>query len=104
MTELTPIFPGEILKEEFMVPLAMSANALAKAIGVPPNRVSAIVAGKRAISADTAIRLSRYFGTTPEFWMNLQSRYDLRLIQSEARRRGSSLSKALRAIEPLTAG
>ena len=104
MTHMTPIYPGEILKEEFMVPLAMSANALSKAISVPPNRVSAIVAGRRAITADTAPRLSRFFGTSPEFWMNLQSHYELECAQDKARRRGSSLSKALRAIEPLTAG
>ena len=103
MTELTPIFPGEILKEEFMVPLAMSANALSKAIGVPPNRVSAIVAGRRAITADTALRLSRFFGSSPEFWMNLQSHYELECAQDEARRRGSSLAEALRVIEPLNA-
>ncbi len=103
MAEFTPILPGEILEEEFMVPLGMSANALAKAIGVPPNRVSAIVAGKRAITADTAFRLSRYFDLLPEYWLDLQCRYELRVAQSEARRRGSDLAKTLRAIRPLNA-
>lgn len=74
---LTPVHPGEILKEEFMKPYGLSANALARAIRVPPNRVSAIVNGMRGVSADTALRLARVFGTTPDFWLNLQKRYDL---------------------------
>jgi addiction module HigA family antidote len=75
--------PGEILLEEFMRPMGISINALARAIAVPPNRVSAIVNGKRAITADTALRLGRYFGVSPEIWLDLQSDYDLR----SARRR-----------------
>lgn len=74
---LTPIHPGEILKEEFMVPYGLSANALARVIKVPPNRVTAIVNGTRGMSADTALRLAKAFGTTPDFWLNLQKRYDL---------------------------
>ena len=69
--------PGEILQEEFLAPLALSARALAAAIEVPPNRISEIVRGRRDISADTAIRLGRYFGTDPRFWLNLQTAHDL---------------------------
>lgn len=74
---LAPIHPGEILNEEFLQPLGLSQYRLAKDIGVPPRRINEIVHGKRAISADTALRLGRYFGMTPEFWLNLQSHYDL---------------------------
>ncbi len=70
--------PGEILYQEFMAPLDLSANALARALHVPPNRITAILRGQRAITADTALRLARYFGTTAEFWLNLQTDYDLR--------------------------
>lgn len=80
-----PIHPGEILSEEFMVPFGLSANKLANAIGVPHNRISAIVNGTRNISADTALRLSDAFGTTPEFWMNLQDHYDLELAKRNER-------------------
>lgn len=69
--------PGEILDEEFLKPLNMSGRALAKKIGVPPNRITQIVSGDRDVTADTAIRLSRYFGTSPEFWLNLQIAFDL---------------------------
>lgn len=75
--------PGEILREEYLKPLGLSARALANAIGVPPNRMSEFVAERRAITADTAMRLARYFRTTPEFWMNMQSGYDLSKAQSE---------------------
>jgi addiction module HigA family antidote len=78
---LDPISPGEILLEEFMRPLDLSINALARAIDVPPNRVSEIVNGKRAITADTALRLGKYFGVSPELWLDLQSDYDLRLAR-----------------------
>ena len=71
------IHPGEILLEEFLRPLAISQYRLAKDISVPPRRVNEIVHGKRAITADTALRLSRYFGTSDRFWLNLQTRYDL---------------------------
>ena len=71
------ITPGEFLDEEFMRPLGLSANALALALRVPATRIQAILHGQRAITADTALRLGRYFGTTPEFWMNLQAFYDL---------------------------
>ena len=75
--KLSPIRPGEILLEEFMKPLGLSANKLALELRVPSNRVVAIVGGKRAISADTALRLARYFNTSADFWVNLQARYDL---------------------------
>jgi addiction module HigA family antidote len=78
---LDPIPPGEILSEEFMKPMGISINALARDIGVPPNRISEIVGGKRAISADTALRLGKYFGVSPEIWLGLQSDYDLRLAK-----------------------
>lgn len=75
--KMPPIHPGEILLEEFLDPLGISQYKLAKDISVPPRRINEIVQGKRAISADTALRLSRYFGLSERFWLNLQSRYDL---------------------------
>ncbi len=79
VAKLEPIPPGEILVEEFLKPLGISQNRLARDIGVPPPRINAIVQGKRAITADTALRLGRYFGMEPEFWMHLQARYELDL-------------------------
>lgn len=92
-TLLTPIHPGEILLEEFLSPMQISQYRLAKDIKVDPRRINEIVHGKRAITADTAFRLGVYFGISPEFWMNLQSHYDLEqlalesgdLIQSEVK-------------------
>ena len=81
MASRDPIHPGEILKEEFLEELDLSAYALAKALKVPVNRITGIVNGDRAITADTALRLSRYFGNSPEFWLNLQARYDLELAR-----------------------
>ncbi len=78
-----PIHPGEILLEEFLHPLGLSQYRLAKGISVPPRRINEIVHGKRAVTADTALRLGRFFGTTAQFWVNLQSRYDLE-VASEA--------------------
>ncbi|MEO8593861.1 MAG: HigA family addiction module antitoxin [Candidatus Solibacter sp.] len=78
---LDPIHPGEILMEEFMKPLGLSMNQLARDLDVPPNRVSAIVNGMRAITADTALRLGTYFGVSPETWLSLQVDYDLRLAR-----------------------
>jgi len=75
--EYPPIHPGEILLEEFLKPMGISQYRLAKDIGVPPRRINEIVHGKRRISADTALRLARYFGVSERFWMNLQVRYDL---------------------------
>jgi addiction module HigA family antidote len=78
---LEPIHPGEILLEDFMKPLDVSINRLARDIAVPPGRISAIVNGKRAITADTALRLGKYFNVSPEVWMGLQADYDLRVAQ-----------------------
>lgn len=78
---LDPVTPGEILREDFMEPLDISINQLARDISVPPNRISEIVNGKRAITADTALRLQRYFGVEAQFWLNLQNEYDLRMMK-----------------------
>ena len=78
---LDPITPGEILREDFMEPLGISINQLSRDLVVPPNRISEIVNGKRAITADTALRLQRYFGIEAQFWLNLQSEYDLRIVR-----------------------
>jgi len=80
---LRPIHPGEILREEFLEPLAMSANALSLELHVPAPRINDIVRERRAISTDTAMRLARYFGTTPQFWLNMQTAFDLK--QTEAK-------------------
>ena len=78
---LDPIHPGEILHEEFMKPLGISINRLARDIAVPPGRISAVVNGKRAITADTALRLAKYLGVSPELWLGLQSEFDLRVAK-----------------------
>ena len=77
---LGPIAPGEILKEEFLEPMGISAYRLAKTVNIPQSRISAIINGTRRITADTAMRFARAFGTTPQFWLNLQMRYDLDMI------------------------
>lgn len=79
--DLSPIHPGEILLEEYLKPLGLSQSALARALGVPPRRVNEVVLGKRAVTADTALRLGRFFGTTARFWMNLQADYELRVAR-----------------------
>jgi addiction module HigA family antidote len=79
--KLSPIHPGEFLLEEFMKPLGLSQNALARALGVPPGRIGEIVNGKRAITGDTALRLERYFGASAKMWLNLQARYELESAQ-----------------------
>src|SRR4051794_12528592 len=89
-----PIHPGEILREEFLVPLGVSARRVAKACGVPRTRIERIIREELGISGDTAIRLGRFFGTTPEFWMNLQARYEVETAKLV-------LGKALDEIEPL---
>lgn len=91
---LDPIPPGEILFEEFMQPLGISMSALARDLGVPPNRISEIVGGRRAVTADTALRLAVYFGTGPELWLNLQTDYDLRVARRE---RGREIEARVRA-------
>ena len=83
MKNIANVHPGEILQEEFLIPMGISAYKLSKSIGVQQTRISLILKGERGITADTAMRLSKYFGTTPEFWMNLQREYDLRKVKSE---------------------
>jgi len=78
---LDPIHPGEILLDDFMKPMGISINRLARGIVVPPGRISAIVNGKRSITADTALRLSKYFGVSSDLWLGLQTEYDLRIAQ-----------------------
>ena len=93
-TRVAPIHPGEILAEEYLTPLGITQHKLAVAIGVPPRRINEIVHGTRRISADTALRLSRYFGTSERFWMNLQGRYDLEVERDR-------LEGVLEQIQPL---
>jgi len=81
--KMAPVHPGEILFEEFLKPLGISQYRLSKDIGVPPRRINEIVQGKRSITADTAVRLSRYFSLSARFWLNLQSRYDLEVEQDK---------------------
>ena len=83
MTKISPIHPGEVLAEDFMAPRNLTANALALALRVPANRISDVVRGKRAITAETALRLARYFNTTPQFWVNLQAHYDLEVARDQ---------------------
>jgi antitoxin HigA-1 len=96
MRKLPNIHPGEVLLEEFLTPMGISQNALARSIGVPPRRINEIVLGKRAITADTAVRLAHYFGTSEQFWMALQASYDL----EEARKR---LGRTLPSLETVAA-
>jgi addiction module HigA family antidote len=84
---MRPVHPGEVLREDFLVPLAMSANALAKALNVPAPRINDIVRERRGVSADTAMRLARYFGGDARSWLNLQAAYDLRLAEIENAKR-----------------
>lgn len=93
-TTLEPIHPGEILREEFMKPLGVSINGLARELLVPPGRISAIVNGKRAITADTALRLGKYFGVSPELWTGLQADYELRVARLEV---GEEIEDRVRA-------
>jgi addiction module HigA family antidote len=88
MSRIAPIHPGEVLLEEFLEPMGVTQHRLAVAIGVPPRRINEIVHGKRRITADTALRLSRYFGTTDRFWLNLQTRFDL---ETEKHKLGTAL-------------
>jgi antitoxin HigA-1 len=92
---MRPVHPGEILREDYLGPLGMSANALANALKVPAPRINDVARERRAVSPDTAMRLARYFGTTPEFWMNLQTAYDLRVAQLQA---GSTIT---REVQPM---
>lgn len=92
---IAPIHPGEVLAEEFLAPMGISQYRLAKDIGVPARRINEIVQGKRAISADTALRLSRYFGLSERFWMNLQAWYD---IETEKDKLGNRLLKEVHPV------
>ncbi len=94
MKKLKPIHPGEVLLEEFLKPLGLSQNRLALDIGVHPRRINEIVLGKRSMTADTALRLSRYFGNSPQFWLGLQTDYDLDLAEDKL---GSRLKREIRA-------
>ncbi len=96
---IPPIHPGEILAEEFLKPLRVSQYRLAKDINVDPRRINEIVLGKRGITADTALRLSRYFGTTERFWMNLQARYELEL---QRRQIGDRLLREVRVFSSIS--
>lgn len=89
---LEPINPGEILREDFLEPLGISINQLSRDLSVPPNRISEIVNGKRAITADTALRLERYFGIEAQFWLNLQTEFDLRVMK---RKIGADIEKRI---------
>ena len=93
---LAPITPGEILREDFMRELGLSINQLARDLDVPPNRVSAIVNGKRAITADTALRLERYFGVDAQTWLNLQTNYELRVARRQV---GPRVARSVNPLE-----
>jgi len=93
--KMPPIHPGEILQEEFLGPLGVSQYRLAKETSVPPRRINEIVHGERSVSADTALRLARYFGTSERFWLNLQARYDL---ETEKDRLGSRLEREVQVL------
>jgi addiction module HigA family antidote len=94
MDKLAPVHPGEVLMEDFIEPLGITQHKVAVAINVPPRRINEIVHGKRRVTADTALRLARYFGTTDLFWINLQNRYDLEIERD-------ALGDSLDRIEPL---
>ena len=96
-SKLPPVHPGEVLLEEFMRPLGISQYRLAKDISVPARRINEIVHGQRGVSADTALRLARYFGTSDRFWLNLQARYDLELQKD---RLGDRLQREVKVLAP----
>lgn len=93
---MRPVHPGEVLREDFLAALGMSANALAKALNVPAPRVNDIVRERRGVSADTALRLARYFDSTPQFWLNLQTAYDLRVAEIAA---GKKIEREISVID-----
>lgn len=97
MKKLPPVHPGEVLLEDFMKPLGLSQYRVAMDIGVAPLRISQIVHGKRAISADTALRLARYFGTTAGIWLRLQARYDLEIAQEKL---GNKIEREVKVLKP----
>ena len=95
--EFVPVTPGEMLNEEFLAAYGLSQSQLAKAIWISPNRIAEIVNNRRRITADTALRLSLYFGNSPEFWINLQSHYDLKMARRSLKPEDAKCIKALRA-------
>ena len=95
--EFAPVTPGEMLKEEFIAEYGLSQSQLAKAIGISPNQIAEIVNNRRRITADTALRLSLYFGNSPEFWMNLQTHYDLKTAKRNLKPEDAKRIKPLRA-------
>jgi addiction module HigA family antidote len=101
--KLAPIHPGEILREEFMKAHGLSQNGLARALGVPPRRINEIVQEKRAISADTALRLGRFFGTSAEMWSGLQADYELRQARYQKQRQIEQEVEPLASLEPAVA-
>ncbi|MFZ1096194.1 MAG: HigA family addiction module antitoxin [Xanthobacteraceae bacterium] len=96
-TEFAPVTPGEMLKEEFLTEYGLSQNQLARAIGISPNRIAEIISNRRRISADTALRLSLYFGNSPEFWMNIQTHYDLKVARRNLKPEEAKRIKSRRA-------
>ena len=97
--ELPPVHPGEVLLEDFMKPLGLTYYRLASDLGVSPIRISQIARGKRAITVDTAMRLARYFGTSPEIWLRLQARYDLEVAQEKT---GERINREVRVLKKVT--
>src|SRR5438876_11856217 len=95
--KMSPVHPGEILLQDFLIPMGITQYRLAKDTSVPPRRINEIVRGQRAISADTALRLGRYFGTSERFWLNLQMHFDL---EREKERLGCRLAKEVHALAP----
>ena len=100
MQKLSPVHPGEVLLEDFMKPLGLSQYRVAKDIGVPTLRISQIVRGQRSITADTALRLARYFGTSAAVWLRLQARYDLEMAEAKIAKRINREVKVLRLPQP----
>lgn len=97
MKTMAPIHPGEMLLEEFLLPMGISQNRLALGLGIAPSRINGVIKGKRGITADIALRLGRFFGMAPEFWMNAQAHYDLE-VQREAM--GDRLEQEVRPLAP----
>ena len=95
--EFAPVTPGEMLKDEFLAEYGLSQSGLARAVGISPNRIAEIVNNRRRITADTALRLSLYFGNSPEFWMNLQTHYDLKIARGNLKAAEVERIKAQRA-------
>lgn len=101
MKKLKPVHPGEILKQDFMEPFGLSSNALARAIGVTPARVNEIVRGRRGVTAETALRLARYFGADAQSWMNLQDQYELAVAEEMADKEPNSIQSIVPRSDPI---